>query len=121
MEVPAIGFGKFLGDLDYPTVGREGEQTGIEQPMEVCPERDAVRRHIVLAHGRRYEMRRVESLGCFLAREDAAMLVEGENRLPNPRLPLRSALLSAWPCATCTEIEFERFPLDRIPIFGALA
>ena len=77
--------------------------------MEVCAERDAIARHIVLTLGRGDEMRRIERLRCLLACQDAAVLVEAENHGPKRFLPHRTAIVVAWAFARCSEIE--RYPL----------
>ena len=76
--------------------------------MEVCPERDPVERHIVLAVGRRDEMRGLESLDSGLARQNATISIVLKNHRAEPGLALGSAIRRTRAFATGSEVE--RFP-----------
>lgn len=95
--------GSMAGGIGYHlTVRVESEQTGIEQTLEVCPQRDAVGALIVPACGRRDAMRCIESLGCLLLRDDAAVAVAVENHGPELSLPLPSGGRARLLCTTCS-------------------
>ena len=100
-----MGRREFLSNPYHLTVRVESEQTGIEQTLEVCPQRDAVGALIVPACGRRDAMRCIESLGCLLLRDDAAVAVAVENDGPELSLPLPSGGRARLLCTTCSESE----------------
>ena len=89
----------------YPTVGAKGEETGVEEPMQVCPESDPVERHIVLAVGRRDEMRGLESLDRGLARQDATIGIALKNHRAEPGLALGPEIRCTRSFATGSEVE----------------